>query len=96
MLNTLNQLQLLDVIALKEPLPENGLLAGQVGTIVELLAPDVYEVDFSDNNGQTYAMLSLHTSQLLKLHYVWILIDRSAVRSDRIRASACRCPAETS
>lgn len=70
MVNTLNQLQLLDVVALKHALPENALLAGQVGTIVELLAPDVYEVDFSDNDGQTYAMLPLHISQLLKLRYL--------------------------
>jgi hypothetical protein len=69
MVTTLNQLQLLDVVALKYALPENALLAGQVGTIVELLAPNVYEVDFSDDNGQTYAMLPLHTSQLLKLRY---------------------------
>ena len=69
MVNNVNQLQLLDVVALKQALPENALLAGQVGTIVELLAPNVYEVDFSDNNGQTYAMLPLHASQLLKLHY---------------------------
>jgi Domain of unknown function (DUF4926) len=69
MVNPLNQLQLLDVVALKQALPENALLAGQVGTIVELLAPDVYEIDFSDNDGQTYAMLPLHASQLLKLHY---------------------------
>ncbi len=41
MINTLNQLQLLDVVALKDPLPEQQLSAGQVGTIVELLAPDV-------------------------------------------------------
>lgn len=66
---TLTKLNLLDIVALKEPLLDHHLLAGQVGTIIELLAPDVYEVDFSDNNGQTYAMLPLHTSQLLKLHY---------------------------
>lgn len=64
-----SQLEYLDIVALKNPLPENHLLAGQVGTIVELLAPDVYEVDFSDDNGQNYAMLPLHNSQLLKLHY---------------------------
>jgi len=69
MVSTLNQLQLLDVVALKNPLPTHHLLAGQVGTIVEFLSPDVYEVDFSDDNGQTYAMLPLHSSQLLKLHY---------------------------
>lgn len=69
MVNTLNPLQLLDVVALKTPLPDHNLLAGQVGTIVETLAPDVYEVEFSDDQGQTYAMLPLHTSQLLKLCY---------------------------
>ncbi len=69
MVSTLNQLQLLDVIALKASLPEHHLSAGQVGTIVEFLAPDVYEVDFSDDEGQTYAMLPLHSSQLLKLRY---------------------------
>ncbi len=69
MISTLTKLQLLDVVALKEPLPQHHLLAGQVGTIVEILAPDVYEVDFSDNQGQNYAMLPLHTHQLMKLHF---------------------------
>lgn len=69
MVNTPNQLQLLDVIALKTSLPDHHLLAGQVGTIVEILAPDVYEIDFSDDDGQTYAMLPLHSSQLLRLCY---------------------------
>jgi hypothetical protein len=64
-----NTLKLLDTVALIEALPQNGLHLGQVGTIVEILAPDVYEIDFSDNNGQTYALQTLHTSQLLKLHY---------------------------
>ncbi|MDY7014763.1 MAG: DUF4926 domain-containing protein [Cyanobacteriota bacterium] len=62
-------LQLLDVAALKADLPNHNLFAGQVGTIVELLAPDVYEVEFSDDDGQTYAMLPLHGSQLLRLKY---------------------------
>jgi hypothetical protein len=69
MVNALNQLRLLDIVALKTALPDHDLQAGQVGTIVEHLAPDVYEVDFSDDDGQTYAMLSLHASQLLKLTY---------------------------
>jgi Domain of unknown function (DUF4926) len=59
-------MNLLDIVALKEDLPDRNLLAGQVGTIVEVLAPEVYEVDFSDDDGQTYAMLPLHSSQLLK------------------------------
>lgn len=69
MINTLTQFQLLDVVALKSPLPKHKLLAGQVGTLVESLAPDVYEVEFSDDDGQTYALLPLHTDQLFKLHY---------------------------
>ncbi|MGB5900144.1 MAG: DUF4926 domain-containing protein [Geitlerinemataceae cyanobacterium] len=71
MVKALIQLQLLDVVALKENLLDYHLLAGQVGTIVECLAPDVYEVEFSDDEGQTYAMLPLHTSQLLQLKYTY-------------------------
>ncbi|GIL12637.1 MAG: DUF4926 domain-containing protein [Chloroflexota bacterium] len=62
-------LQLLDVVALTEDLPERDLLRGQVGTVVEILAPDAYEVEFSDNNGRTYAMLALRGDQLMVLHY---------------------------
>jgi Domain of unknown function (DUF4926) len=69
MLATLNKLNLLDIVALKTPLSEHNLLAGQVGTIVEILAPEVYEVEFSDDDGQTYAMQALPAHQLLKLHY---------------------------
>ncbi|MBD1915775.1 MULTISPECIES: DUF4926 domain-containing protein [Cyanophyceae] len=69
MVSTLTQFLLLDVVALKHDLPEHNLTAGQVGTLVEHLASNVYEVDFSDDDGQTYAMLPLHTSQLLKLYY---------------------------
>lgn len=69
MVTTLTTLRLLDVVALTEALPNDNLLPGQVGTIVETLAPDVYEVEFSDDDGQTYAMLPLKTAQLIRLHY---------------------------
>ncbi|MEL7359026.1 MAG: DUF4926 domain-containing protein [Cyanobacteria bacterium J06560_6] len=62
-------LKLLDVVALTEPLPTHNLIPGQVGTIVETLAPNVYEVEFSDDDGQTYAMLPLKAKQLIRLHY---------------------------
>ena len=64
-----NQIQLLDVVALTEGLPEKKLFRGQVGTVVELLAPNVFEVEFSNDNGQTYAMLALRADQLMVLHY---------------------------
>lgn len=65
----MNTIELLDVVALVQDLPERGLQRGQVGTVVEKLAPDVFEVEFSDNNGRTYATLALKTAQLMLLHY---------------------------
>ena len=63
------EIKLLDVVALTEDLPERGLRRGQVGTIVEMLGPDVFVVEFVDNSGRTYATLSLRTSQLMVLHH---------------------------
>jgi uncharacterized protein DUF4926 len=64
-----NAIYLLDVVALTEDLPERGLSRGQVGTVVESLAPDVFEVEFCDNDGRSYASLALRADQLLVLHY---------------------------
>ena len=64
-----NSVHLLDVVALTEDVPERGLVRGQVGTVVEALAPDVYEVEFSDDNGHTYASLALRFNQIMVLHY---------------------------
>jgi Domain of unknown function (DUF4926) len=63
-------IQLLDVVALTKDLPERGLRRGQVGTVVELLDPDVFEVEFSDNQGRSYATLALKADQLLVLHHL--------------------------
>lgn len=62
-------LQFLDVVALLEDLPERGLRRGQVGTVVEQLAPDVFEIEFSDDQGHTYATLALSADQLIVLRY---------------------------
>ena len=61
--------ELLDVVALLEDLPHRGLGRGQVGTVVERLAPDVFEVEFCDDEGRTYAQLPLRSDQLLVLRY---------------------------
>lgn len=63
------QIRLSDVVALTEDIPDRGLLRGQVGTVVKSLGPGVFEVEFVDNDGRTYAMLPLKSSQLLVLHY---------------------------
>lgn len=57
------------VVALLEDLPEQGLVRGQVGTVVETWAPGVYEVEFCDDNGKTYAMVALKTEQLMRLYH---------------------------
>lgn len=60
--------KLLDVVALLEAVPAHGLHCGQVGTVVEKMAPDVFEVEFSDDNGRTYALRALRSNQLIVLH----------------------------
>ena len=60
---------ILDVVALTEGIPQKELLRGQVGTVVETLAPAVYEVEFSDDDGQTFASAAVRESQLMVLHY---------------------------
>jgi hypothetical protein len=57
------------VVALIEDLPEQGLVRGQVGTVVESWSPGVYEVEFSDDQGRAYAMLALRSEQLMQLHH---------------------------
>ncbi|MHB1766837.1 MAG: DUF4926 domain-containing protein [Phycisphaerae bacterium] len=59
----------LDIVAITADLPGKGLLRGQVGTVVETLAPGVFEVEFSDDRGRTYAQLAIPERQLLVLHY---------------------------
>ncbi len=59
----------LDVVALLEDVPDEKLVRGQVGTIVEELADDHYEVEFSDDEGRTYAQAPLRADQLLRLHH---------------------------
>ncbi len=62
-------IKLLDDVALLEDVPEHGLQRGQVGTVVEELAPSVFEVEFSDSKGRTCALLPLKAEQLLVLCY---------------------------
>lgn len=57
------------VVALLEDLPAQHLRRGQVGTVVESLAPGVFEVEFSDNQGRTYATPALSTEQLIVLRH---------------------------
>ena len=62
-------IRLFDVVALIEDLPERKLRRGQVGTVVESLAPDVFEVEFTANAGRAFASRDLKANQLMVLYY---------------------------
>ena len=62
-------MKLLDVVALTEDIYELKLYCGQVGTIVEEYEPDIFEVEFSDMKGRTYALETLKARQLMLLHH---------------------------
>jgi len=65
----MNEIDMHSDVALLEDLPGEGLVRGQVGTVVAFWAPGVFEVEFADNNGRTYAMIELRTEQLMLLHH---------------------------
>jgi hypothetical protein len=64
------EVRLLDAVALLEDVRTEEILLqrGEVGAVVEILAPDVYEVEFCDDRGRAYAFASLRAEQLLVLH----------------------------
>jgi hypothetical protein len=61
--------KLLDVVALLGDKPAEALVAGQVGTVVEVLAPGVFEVEFLDSQGRTVGLAELKRAELLALKH---------------------------
>ena len=59
----------LDIVALLKPLPEQHLGKGAIGTVVHVYNDDIYEVEFADLKGQTYALLTLPAQHLLLLKH---------------------------
>lgn len=64
-----HQIQLLDVVALLSDRQDLGLVRGQVGTVVEVYEPEVFEVEFNDVHGTPYASKVLSASELMLLHH---------------------------
>lgn len=62
-------LEILSVVAATDALPEKGIRRGQVGTIVDVLAPGLYEVEFSDEDGRAYAFAALSEDKLIRLYH---------------------------
>jgi hypothetical protein len=51
--------KVLDCVVLKRDLTEHGLQKGDVGAVVETIAPDGLEVEFVAASGETIALLTL-------------------------------------
>ncbi len=65
----MDEIKLLDVVALIEDLDSEGLRRGEVGTVVDQWKDGVFEVEFSDNSGKAYAFAALRPDQLMKLRF---------------------------
>jgi hypothetical protein len=80
-------LKILDVVALLVDKPEERLVTGQVGTVVEVLAPDVYEVEFLDSKGRTIAVTELKRTELLLLQHEPVMATgfQTSREIDRVR-----------
>jgi len=71
----MNDIKLLDIVALTTDLPEHHLRRGQVGTVVEILADGAaFEVEFCDREGRTYESLGLRPDQVMILRYEPMMI----------------------
>jgi len=62
-------MQLLSVVAILKDVPEEGVVRGQVGTIVESLAAGVWLVEFSDKLGRTCALIDVREEEMVALQY---------------------------
>lgn len=61
--------KLLDVVALLVDKPADSLVTGHVGTVVEVFSPEVFEVEFLDPEGRTFALTELKRDELLVLKH---------------------------
>ncbi len=61
--------KLLDVIALLQARPQDGLALGQVGPVVEVYSPDSFKVEFLDSQGRTIALAPVKRPEVLLLRH---------------------------
>ncbi len=65
----MNEIKLLDVVALTEDLQSEGLRRGEVGTVVEKWDDGVFEIEFSGDTGKAYAFAAVPADKLMKLYF---------------------------
>ncbi len=61
------EINLLDVVALTEDVPQHNLQRGEIGAVVERYADVTYDVEFVAQDGYTYALVTLRGDQLIAL-----------------------------
>ena len=73
-----SKFNLLETVIAKMSVPEENVLAGDLGTIVEIYKKPklAYEVEFVDPDGTTRALLTMSPNQLRKLSSIDILTTR--------------------
>jgi hypothetical protein len=65
----MDEIKLLDVVALIENIESDGLRRGEVGTVVEKWTEGVFEIEFSDDSGEAYAFAAVPADKLIKLYF---------------------------
>ena len=65
----MDEIKVLDVVALTENLQSEGLRRGEVGTVVEKWDDGVFEIEFSDDTGEAYAFAAVPAEKLMKLYF---------------------------
>jgi hypothetical protein len=59
--------KLLETAVLNKDLPDLGLKKGDVGAVVEIYAPDAFEVEFVRGSGETQALVTLKPRDLRRI-----------------------------
>ncbi|MEK6780245.1 MAG: DUF4926 domain-containing protein [Bacteroidota bacterium] len=62
-------IKVLDVVALLHDQPDKKFMKGQVGTVVEQLDENVFEVEFVNTKGETIGLEEIHSDNLFLLHF---------------------------
>jgi hypothetical protein len=75
-------LHILDVVVLNEDQPTHGLKRGDLGTVVEVYAPDAVEVEFVTASGRTQALVTLPPSAVREVGDDDLVMVRPATSRD--------------
>jgi hypothetical protein len=73
--------KLLDTIVLARNLSAHGLLAGDLGAIVEVYGPDAFEVEFVTASGRTGALVTLRDEDIRPVADTDLVAVRTLKRS---------------